>query len=277
MRKSALAIAVLSCMSASALAAGNPAVAENIPIPGVPETPVVPKTPHILPAGQYPALPDEVQLAQVRMFEAVPAEIEPYFDLFLYVSKAREGALAQRMYVFERGFDRMVYPIAQWLVSTGRERREKYFTTTPVGLYKFDRDRLFEYWWSRRWQAAMPYTMFLDFVVGQGKAGIAVHGTTPNHFAELGTRASGGCIRLHPEHAQALLRLMKGGAFDGMVPVFAWDNIGNRTDRKGAVVYDKSGAILLQKGLKVLLYVEDFDGGPAPLLAPVIAMNGAGQ
>ena len=272
MREFALAIATMLCVSA-AHGAEVPKIADNIPIPGAPQIPVQPKTPHILPIGQYPALPDEVELAQIRMFEAVPLEIEPYFDLFLYVSKARQGSLAQRMYVFERGYDRMVYPIAQWLVSTGRERREKYFTSTPIGLFKIDRDRMFDYWWSRTWQAAMPYTMFLDFVVGARKAGIAVHGTTPNHFAELGTRASGGCIRLHPEHAQALLRLMKSGTFDGMVPVFAWDNIKNGTDRRGGVVYDRSGAVLLQKGLKVLLYVEDFEGGPAPLLAPVIAMN----
>ena len=111
---SAFACVFFACVFAAH--AGTPITAENVPMPGVPETPAPPKTPDILPMGQFPALPEEVELAQVRMFEAVPVEIQPYFDLFLYVSKARQGAIAQRMYVFERGFDHLVYPIAQWYV-----------------------------------------------------------------------------------------------------------------------------------------------------------------
>lgn len=225
-----------------------------------------------LPGGQISANADEVALAETRLFESVPDDVESYFDLFLYVSKARDGALAQRMFIFERGGDGIVRPTVQWLVSTGREKREKYFTSTPEGVFKVDRDRLFDHWHSRTWDAPMPYTMFLDFVKAGRKTGIAIHGTTRSHFDELGTRASGGCIRLHPEHAKALLNLMRQDMM-GLVPVFAFDTAGETTARDGAVVRTETGTLQLQPGLKVLLLVENFEGGPEPVLVPVIAFN----
>jgi lipoprotein-anchoring transpeptidase ErfK/SrfK len=48
----------------------------------------------------------------------------------------------------------------------------------------------------------MPYAVFL-------KGGYAIHGTTPGSFKKLGTRASHGCIRLHPEDAKVFYELVK--------------------------------------------------------------------
>lgn len=48
----------------------------------------------------------------------------------------------------------------------------------------------------------MPYAVFL-------KNGYAIHGTTPGNFALLGTKASHGCIRLHPDNAKILNALIK--------------------------------------------------------------------
>ncbi len=48
----------------------------------------------------------------------------------------------------------------------------------------------------------MPYAIFL-------RGGYAIHGTTPGNFSKLGTRASHGCIRLHPDNAKVLNALVK--------------------------------------------------------------------
>ncbi|MBL0271068.1 MAG: L,D-transpeptidase [Chitinophagaceae bacterium] len=48
----------------------------------------------------------------------------------------------------------------------------------------------------------MPYAVFL-------RNGYAIHGTTPGNFSKLGTPASHGCIRLHPDHAKVLNALVR--------------------------------------------------------------------
>lgn len=48
----------------------------------------------------------------------------------------------------------------------------------------------------------MPYAVFL-------RGGYAFHGTTRGNFPKLGTKASHGCIRLHPDDAKVLNALVK--------------------------------------------------------------------
>ncbi len=48
----------------------------------------------------------------------------------------------------------------------------------------------------------MPYAVFL-------RNGYAIHGTTTGSFAKLGTKASHGCIRLHPDNAKVFNALVK--------------------------------------------------------------------
>jgi hypothetical protein len=48
----------------------------------------------------------------------------------------------------------------------------------------------------------MPYAIFLQ-------GGYAIHGTTPGNFAKLGTPASHGCVRIHPDNAKVLNSLVK--------------------------------------------------------------------
>ena len=47
----------------------------------------------------------------------------------------------------------------------------------------------------------MPYAVFV-------KGGYAIHGTTAGNFKKLGTRASHGCIRLHPDNAKIFNELV---------------------------------------------------------------------
>jgi L,D-transpeptidase catalytic domain len=48
----------------------------------------------------------------------------------------------------------------------------------------------------------MPYAVFI-------KGGYAIHGTTTGNFAKLGSRASHGCVRLHPVNAKIFYELVK--------------------------------------------------------------------
>lgn len=48
----------------------------------------------------------------------------------------------------------------------------------------------------------MPYAVFV-------RGGYAIHGTTPGNFSKLGTKASHGCIRLHPDNARIFYELVK--------------------------------------------------------------------
>ena len=48
----------------------------------------------------------------------------------------------------------------------------------------------------------MPYAIFL-------RGGYAIHGTTTGSFPKLGTKASHGCIRLHPDNAKVFNALVK--------------------------------------------------------------------
>ena len=49
----------------------------------------------------------------------------------------------------------------------------------------------------------MHYAVF--YIPGSG---IALHATTPSHYGELGKRASGGCVRLHPADAASLQKII---------------------------------------------------------------------
>ena len=48
----------------------------------------------------------------------------------------------------------------------------------------------------------MPYAVFIS-------GGYAIHGTTPGNFSKLGTIASHGCIRMHPDNARVFYELVK--------------------------------------------------------------------
>ena len=48
----------------------------------------------------------------------------------------------------------------------------------------------------------MPYAVFI-------RGGYAIHGTTTGNFSRLGTKASHGCIRLHPVNAKIFYELVK--------------------------------------------------------------------
>jgi hypothetical protein len=222
------------------------------------------------PAIQMPLAPDPAmvnpQEALDRLRVKVPRELASYFDVFLYVSKAAEGSLAQHMYIFRRSARGDMQYEQSFPVSTGRERHEKYFTSTPVGLFELDPDRFERYHYSRTWHAAMPWAMFLNASFGGRQTGIALHSSGRVHEADLGHRASGGCVRLPPAKAAELFHRFKSEE-RGYVPVFAYDTSAGRTSPYGELVRDSTGQPVMTYGYKVLLVIENYRGGGPVLVA----------
>jgi lipoprotein-anchoring transpeptidase ErfK/SrfK len=93
-----------------------------------------------------------------------------------------------------------------WPTSTGRNQwetspsGEHYFTETKEGTFRIF--KMVENYWSVQWRAPMSDAMFFD-------AGNAIHGTTPDHYSQLGTPASGGCVRLDQANAATLWALVR--------------------------------------------------------------------
>ena len=103
--------------------------------------------------------------------------------------EARIDLSEQKMRVYRNG--RLQYT---WKVSTARRGY-----STPIGSYK--PTRMHEMWYSRKYNMSpMPHSIFF-------RGGYAVHGT--NHIKNLGRPASHGCIRLHPDNARRLFRLVQ--------------------------------------------------------------------
>ncbi len=220
-------------------------------------TPMVPIDPGVANAGQ----------AFDRLRVKVSDNLYPYFDVFLYVSKAAGGPLAQRMYIFHKDASGGLVFEQTFLVSTGRERHEKYFTSTPTGLFELDPNRFERSHYSRTWHASMPWAMFFDATIKGRQTGVALH-SAGVHVADLGSRASGGCVRLPPEKAAELFDRFQREE-RGYVPRFAFDASANRTSAIGLLQRDSAGRPLMQSGYKVLVVIEDYPGGPALVAALV--------
>lgn len=116
--------------------------------------------------------------------------------LVIAVNKATKGPNAQTLTIYENGEE-----VFKEKISTGREKQEKaksgrvYLSTTPKGFFR--PTKIYRDYMSYTWKAAMPNAVFF---IG----GIALHATTPSHYKELGTRASGGCVRLKLEHSKMI-------------------------------------------------------------------------
>lgn len=161
------------------------------------------------------------------------------YAIVLTINKAAKGPTAQHMIVMENGVQTY-----DWLVSTGREQYEKaksfrwYHTVTPVGTfapYALIRDH-----YSQTWKAHMEYAAFF-------RGGVAVHATTPDHYKQLGTRASGGCVRLHKDNAKLIYEKIQAQG-QGLVPLFT---------TSGRVARDVNGRPIRVMGWKTLIIVEN--------------------
>ena len=102
---------------------------------------------------------------------------------------ARINLSSQRMDVFVDG-----RPRYSWPVSTARRGyRTPTGTFKPQSLKVWHRSTIYS-------GSPMPHSIFFH-------GGFAIHGT--NYVKRLGTPASHGCVRLHPDNAAALFSLVR--------------------------------------------------------------------
>lgn len=213
------------------------------------------------------AAPDPAMLAEeagrvaTRVSGKVPSSLVPYFDTFIYVSKASSGPWAQRLFLFHKNAEGTLAFEEAFSVSTGREKSEQYFTATPTGLFELDVHRFFPMARSAKWNdARMPWAMFLNYAYRNQMAGVALHAAIGGHeLAMMGRRASGGCVRLPIAKANLLYhRFLREER--GQVPVFTFDDARGTTNTAGITAHDEKGDIVLADGVRVLVIIDNFAG-----------------
>lgn len=197
----------------------------------------------------------------MRLIANLSSDMRRNFDLFLFVSKAKEGPLAQRMFVFkkEAGDISLLY---DWAASTGREQQEvnargqASFTGTPAGFYQLDPARMYTRYRSYSWDQPMPYAMFFNWRREGIQTGLAIHAAEGTD--RLGMRASAGCVQLSPENAKTLNELVRA-EYHGQVPRFSVDR-NDTMSNQGRFAKAADGALLMASGHRVLINIENYSG-----------------
>jgi lipoprotein-anchoring transpeptidase ErfK/SrfK len=213
------------------------------------------------------AMPGPAELSRVmlRLKDNLTSEMLGNFELFLYVSKAENGPWAQRMYVFRKQGNGNLGLLYNWPVSTGRELVEfapngqRAPSFTPQGYYELDPDRMYKHHMSGQWHQPMPYAMFFNWQKDGLQTGLAIHGASGEDIAQLGKRASAGCVRIAPENAALLFNLIKT-QYRGLAPRFAIDRRTASMSNDGLLMHDAQGRIQLADGYKVLVFIENYGG-----------------
>lgn len=203
--------------------------------------------------------------AALRLKAGLNQEMLNHFDLFLYVSKAERGPLAQRMYVFRKEGGEDLALVYDWAASTGREQREisprgrKAFTATPRGYYQIDPQRMYRSYQSYNWDQPMPHAMFFNWERKGKPTGLAIHAANEKSLKKLGRRASAGCVQLSPENAESLFNLIRAD-YRGQVPRFAYNAESRTMNNDGAFMHDPKGRLKMADGYRVLIFIEDYGG-----------------
>jgi lipoprotein-anchoring transpeptidase ErfK/SrfK len=209
--------------------------------------------------------PEQLTRVALHLKNSLTSQMLAHFDLFLFVSKAADGPVGQRMYVFRKMPDGDLAMLYDWPVSTGREKIEiapnglKEPSFTPVGYYELDPHRMYVHHFSGQWRQPMPYSMFFNWIDHGYETGLAIHGATGVDISLLGTRSSAGCIHLAPKNAQLLFHLIRT-QYKGLVPKFAYDKHTATMANDGLLMHDADGRLEMAQGYKVLVFIENYDG-----------------
>ena len=201
----------------------------------------------------------------MRLRAQLSPEMLGNFDLFLYVSKAEHGPLAQRMYVFRKTQSGELNLLYDWAASTGRERSEtsprgvRTFTATPAGYYQLDPQRMYRAYHSVSWDQDMPHSLFFNWEREGLQTGLAIHSATGDDVARLGQRASAGCVHLSPQNAALLYQLIRAD-YRGPAPRFAYNTDTQTMSNRGSFMHDAAGRLEMADGYRVLVDIEDYGG-----------------
>lgn len=246
-----------------------PAPQTLAPLPGqvVPQPPMqLADGPSLAPAPDAnPPSAGDVSRVTQHLKVSLTKELYENFSLFLYVSKAERGPWAQRMYVFQKQASGDISMLYSFPVSTGAEilkagpSGKMLMTDTPPGYYQLDPGRMYRRYHSGEWDSPMPYAMFFSWEHDGLQTGLAIHAASGDDIADLGKRASAGCVRLDPRNAQLLFNLVKKN-YRGLAPRFAYDRRTATMARDGLLMHDKAGNVEYAEGYKVLVLIENNGG-----------------
>lgn len=254
-----------------------PALRPAIP-PSVPVQPVAPKQMELadtsagaetalMPAPDAaPPSPGEVARVLAHLKVSLTRELYENFSLFLYVSKADRGPWHQRMFAFNKEANGDLKLVHSFPVSTGREvltpspdGKKMWNTDTPTGYFQLDPERVYKRYTSQQWGHKMPFAMFFSWEKNGRQTGVAIHSAEEGDIKFLGARASAGCVRLHPQNAEVLYRLIRKN-YRGLTPLFAYDKRTATMSNEGLLMHDKAGNIQYAEGYKVLVLIENKGG-----------------
>jgi lipoprotein-anchoring transpeptidase ErfK/SrfK len=225
---------------------------ENAPLTPAPDT--------------TPPSPGEVARVLAHLKISLTKELYDNFGLFLYVSKADHGPWHQRMFVFNKETSGDLKMMYSFPVSTGRETlmpnpggSALWNTNTPTGYFQLDPDRVYRRYTSQQWGHKMPYAMFFSWEHEGRQTGVAIHSAIDGDVQLLGNRASAGCVRLAPQNAELLFRLIKKD-YRGLTPLFAYDRRTATMSKEGLLMHDKQGKLAYAEGYRVLVLIENTGG-----------------
>ena len=235
-------------------AAARPPALYLVPVPTAPS-----------PTNNSAISPAELTRVTLRLKQSLTREMYDNFSLFLYVSKASDGPWAQHLFVFRKDTSGDLAMLYAWPASTGREKDEmapngtRQPSVTPRGYFQLDPDRMYKVHYSGQWHEPMPHAMFFNWEHDGLQTGLAIHGAVGLEVAQLGSRASAGCIRISPDNAALLFNLIRG-EYKGLAPRFAYDRRTATMNNDGLFMHDPSGNLQMAQGYKVLVFVEDYGG-----------------
>lgn len=189
----------------------------------------------------------------IRIFQESDFQTQPWlleYKNIIVINKANDGSQKQTLRLYVDGQLQL-----QTKISSGREKFEAgckqgqepkrdhcsnrpYWSTTPVGY--FDVDKLDQNYFSNLWQTWMPWAVFFE-------SGIATHQAPAGTEGKLGERASGGCVRMHPDKAPIIFKAVQA-AGQGLIPMFR---------RDGTLARTAAGDVIRRIGYKSLYIVEN--------------------
>lgn len=133
----------------------------------------------------------------------------------IVVHKSMKARGYQYMTVSVDGVVLLDLPVSTAWERTAAAKTKTYQAYTPTG--KFLPDGMQPKRFSNTWQVWLQYVIRFS-------GGIWIHATTPDHFTEIGSPASGGCVRLHLSDAERLYELVNGfGMENTAITVLAAD------------------------------------------------------
>lgn len=174
-----------------------------------------------------------------------PNDWKRTYEYVIWINKAAKGRTAQSLHIYRYG-----QLVLSTRVSTGREIWEvqgdpkkhrpnkSYHSSTGVGYFTpYDLKVMHK---SKLWEVFMPYAIFFD-------DGIAIHQAPRGLESRLGTRASGGCVRVGPDVAPTIFSMVQS-AGQGTVARFR---------QSGTPILDQNGRQSYRQNYRTLIIVED--------------------